>query len=377
MSRILVFKATLGFWALAGLLGAADFQYPMSPFVQDLTLTGPKPVTNLYVAGRAVTVRTGVIGDLCAITGKARVESPVERDLEALTGSLYIENRVGQTVRFAAGRAKVDAVVGADLFGAAKNLTIGPQGMVRGDTALAGWNLKVQGSLGGRAYIAGGEVELDGPITGEALVRYEKSLQLGPGFRASGRLEVFGPESPRVADGAVAPGLIYHPINNLSTILSRWTAVFGLPGLIRIGAWLLAAWILALLFPKPLDHFFESLSFAKKLLWGALYILCALILVPVLLVTLIGSYLSLLLGFTLISLLLFARLLAVFLLAGWFHRLLKQKGPVTFRWIAGTVFLLHFLGLFPGLAWGCLALLTTASFGILVPALWKLASRRS
>jgi len=356
---------------LAAPLLGADIKYPSKPFKDSLTVTG-KPV-NLYVVGRSVTVEAPVQGDCCVIGGMVSILSPVQRDVEALAGTLLLDKPVGSSARLTAGQVEINSSVGADLIALAGHLTVNHFSVIQGDAALAGKTIDLEGTIKGRAFIAGDEIILNGPIAGEVMVRYEKSLTLGPQSAFKGKLDCFGPEPPL----GTTPNMVYHPVHSFSSMLSRWTTVFGLPALIKLLAWLFAAWLLTKLSPRILKTFISSQgSWLKNLLWGAGVILTGVIFLPILLLTLVGSYAALLAGAVWVTLIILARLLAVFVLARWMRRVFEKRGNIElpFSWVGGAILVLHLLGLFSGLACLVIAFLSLISLGALSRGLvqWNL-----
>lgn len=351
----------------------ADIQYPAKPFKDSFTVTGSP--TNLYTAGRSVTVERPIQGDCCVIGGMVSVLAPVQRDMEALAGSLFLDKPVGSSVRLTAGNAVIDSFIGADLIALAGNLVTNRFSVIQGDAALAGGTIDLEGMIKGRAFIAGEEIVLNGPIAGEVMIRYEKSLTLGPLSQLKGKLNCFGPEPP-LTTGPMT-NVVYHPVHSLSSMLSRWTAVFGLPSLIKLAAWFFAAWLLTRLSPKILKILVSAQgSRVKDLFVGLGVILAGIVLLPLLLLTLVGSYAALLGGVVLVTLILFARLLAIFVLARWIRRIFEKRNHIElpFSWIGGAILILHLLGLAPGPACFVIALLSLVSLGALSRGLvqWNL-----
>ena len=351
----------------------ADIQYPAKPFKDSIAVTG-KP-TNLYVAGRSVTVETLVQGDCCAIGGMVSILAPVQRDMEALAGTLFLDKPVGSSARLTAGRVVINSSIGADLIALAGNLMTSHSSVVQGDAALAGKTINLEGAIKGRAFITGDEVILNGPIAGEVMVRYEKSLVLGPQSQLRGQLNCFGPEPPS-ATGTMT-NVVYHPVHSFSSMLSRWTAVFGLPALIKLLAWFFGAWLLTKLSPKILKTLVSAQdSGSNDFLVGLGIVLVGIVFLPLLLLTLVGSYAALLGGTFLLTLILLARLLAIFVLARWMRRVFEKRNHIElpFSWVGGAILVLHLLGLVPWMACFVGALLSLISLGALSRGLvqWNL-----
>jgi hypothetical protein len=373
----LILKRVLLLVFLSAPVWGADIQYATRPFKDDITITADRSVTNLYAMGRSVTVKGSVQGDLLAFAREVCVYAPARRDVEVSAGSLFLESPVGASVRIFTGHAFIDAPIGADLAALVGELVISPSSVIQGDMAAAGRKIDLEGSVKGRVFIAGDEVVLDGPVGGEATIRYEKNLTIGPRGRLAGKLECFGPQPPQVEVGASAPNVVYHPAHSLSSMLSRWTAVFGLPALIRLLAWLFSVWLLVKISPRIIINSLASLpdAFGKDIFLGLVVALGALIFLPILFLTIVGIYAALLGGAFFVTLILLARLLAVFLLA-WWLRLIFEKEKTTelpFSWVGAAILVIHFSGLVPWLSCVLISLLSIAALGTLTRLIfwWK------
>ena len=96
----------------------ADIQYPGKPFKDSLNVAGKS--TNLYAAGRFVTVEGPVLDDCFVIGWMVSVLAPVQRDVEALAGTVLLEKPIGSSVRLTAGHLVIHSSIGADLIGLAE-----------------------------------------------------------------------------------------------------------------------------------------------------------------------------------------------------------------------------------------------------------------
>lgn len=359
-------------WLAALPAWSADFLAVGSPFKESASLPAGQKAKNLYAAASILSLDGPIQGDLCAIAGQIHLSAPVERNVEVFCGGMDLENRVAGNVRLAAGRAKLDSPLGGDLVALAGQLEITSRASVRGDAVLAGRDITVAGPVGGRAWIAGTRVRLDAPIRGKTVVRYDQSLVLGKACRLPGKLECYGPRPPETPVGFPASNLDYHPAEGLATkvsSLSRWTAVFGLPALLRLAIWLLSAWLLSRLFPQALAGFLRALQAHPWRNLGAGFLVAAAGLagIPILFLTLVGSYIALMAGTLFLAALLAARLLAVFYLAFLLRRLLERKreASLPFRWPAGAILVLHLAGGVTWLGWILSAGLSLAALGAL------------
>jgi hypothetical protein len=344
----LTWMASAGVWG-AEFLGHAEAVHG------NLAIRAVKPLQNVYAAASTVALEppAQVGGDFYAAGREVLVDAPV-----------------GRNAHLAGLEVGVGAPVAGDLISIAQTLEVLPKAKVAGDLIAAGLDVKVEGPVQGRSWIAGRRVNLDGPLGGDATVRYDQSLVLGPGCRLKGRLECRGPSPPQLPAGFPAGQMDYQPVDSLGTVVSRlnrWTSVFGFPALLRLAGWLLAAWVAARCFQKPLASLLRS---APSRFWadmgsGSLVLLAAAAAIPVLFLILVGYYLSLTAGALLLAALLVSRLLAVFYLGLFLRKLLEKKAlsPLPFRWAAAGILVLHLSGLAPFLGRALSLGLTLAALG--------------
>lgn len=349
-------------WVALFLLGqpvmAAQFLCPTSTG-GPVILPKNQPAKNLYVAGTTVSLKGSVRGDLTAAGGQLEILGPVERDLTAAGGDLRVEKSIGANARLAGGSVQVNGAVGEDLIAVAGRLALSSHALVKGDAVLAGGEIILDGPIQGRAWISGGRVTLNGPITGNTVVHYDGTLTVGSACRLGGKLECYGPKPPLLEAETLLPSIHYHAtpsVQDSASRFPRFLGVFGLFGLIRLGAWILAAWILARLLPRPLR---AVLGVIETNPWrdfglGFLIVLVAAVGIPLLFLTVVGYYAGLVAASFLAASLLLARLLAGFylgILLKNFRQKTERETFVPFRWVAAGILALHLLDLIPVLGW--------------------------
>jgi hypothetical protein len=361
----------LGFGMLTLPVWGADFMYPIKPFKDGILIPPTRTFKDLYVLGAAVTMESPVKGDLCLLGGRVQILASIRGNLESLARSIEVEDPVGGNVRVAAGGITVDSPIGGDLVAAAKKILFSEKAALSGDAVLAGDSIDLEGPVQGKALIAGNHVVLNGLVLGKSLVHYDHLLVLGSQCRLRGKLECYGPCAPLSEKGSVVSGVDYHFVESFgseSSRFSRWTAVFGLPALIRLSVWILSAWVLMRLFPNKLELFLKSAvgKFWTDLSFGFLILLVGIIGIPLLFFTIVGLYLALMAGLSFLTALLLSRLLSVFYLARLLRGAFEEKapGPLTFRWVAGGILTLHLMGLIPWLGWFFPIGLSLASLGL-------------
>lgn len=159
---------------------------------------------DLYLAGRSVTVRAPVAGDVVAAAATIDIDGEVSGDAILAGQDVSIEAVVSDDVR-AAGRT---VTVGAPVVGhavLAGESVVVEQGAHIGDFAwLAGQRVVVRGNV--RSLRASGrEVVLAGEVIGDAEVE-AASLRLEPGAVVRGDLRWAGDREPVLAEGASVEG---------------------------------------------------------------------------------------------------------------------------------------------------------------------------
>jgi hypothetical protein len=351
-----IFAVLMLVWGMP--VWGADFFGHAQSINGSLVIPSGKPLQNVYAAASTVTLK---------------VPTRVKGNFYAAGRAITVDTSVGNNAHLAGREVGVGGTVGQDLIAVAETLGVLSTAKVGGDLIVAGLHVDIEGPIHGRAWIAGGQVTLNGSIGGGAVVRYDQGLSLGSGFRSNGKLTCYGPQPPQVEAFLTASDIDYHHQDRLLTgvfRLSRWASVFGWAALIRLAAWLLAAWLLVKLFPRHLAGILGTIQANPRRDFGAgllAFILC-LAGIPVLFMTLVGSYVSLVAASVFLTGMLLARILAVFYLGFLFRRFLEKKRTTSFpfRWVAGAILVLHLLGLIPLV--GCLfaVFLTLTAFGALV-----------
>ncbi len=343
-------------WAVVSYSHAGDFLGPGQAVGGTVSLPAGKIFKTVYAAGQTVSI-----------------EKPVHGCLYLAGDDLQVQAAVGGNAHLIGKKVWVDGLLGNDLIVLAQDLRLSPRSSLGGDLVGAGKDLLVEGRVQGGIWVVGNQVTLNGTVEGGGMVRFDHSLILGPNCRLKGKIICYGPNPPQVDPAAVAPGIDYRQKESVAIgvhRLSRFGNIFGLPALVRLAAWLLAAWCLTLVFPGFPERFWGRVEDhpARDLALGLLVFLAGAVLVPVLFLTLVGWYLSLAVGVLLLAALILARLLAFFYLSLFLWRFLetkKIKFP-PFRWVAGSILVLHLLGAFPWIG-------TIISLGLSLTALGILA----
>jgi hypothetical protein len=332
-------------------------------------------------AGGKLVLPPGDHKDVYAAGPSVDIDQPVRGCLYAAGRDLELSAPVGGNTHLAGRKVGVESTLSSDLIAVGEDLRLGPGSLLKGDLLGAGKDVRLEGTVEGRVFLFGNDVLVDGPVSGKVIIRFDHSLVLGPHCRIQGKVIAYGPDTPQKDPLAQVSDLDFRQKDSIAvgaSRLSRWGDVFGLPALLRLAAWLLTAWVLARLLPKPLARLTGTMGkgFLSDMGLGILLAVAGLSAVTILLLTLVGWYLALTLGAFLATALLLSRILALFYMGVLLRKAVeKRTGMPSFRWVAGSILLLH---LSSGVPWfGCplAASFTLASLGSL--ARWGNRVRRS
>lgn len=150
-------------------------------------ITAPMPA-DVIVAGRDVTIRQSVSGDIAAAGW--RVE---------------LAGRADDDVRVAGSEIVVNAPVMGDVTMAGGTITLGPQSIIGGRSWITGNTVRIDGVLDRDVSVAAANVIVTGEIRQPTRIVAER-LEIAKGARVWGPLTYRGPQPAIVADGAMVQG---------------------------------------------------------------------------------------------------------------------------------------------------------------------------
>jgi hypothetical protein len=270
------------------------------PVVADAAGGGESRVTwsqDVFVAGGSPSVREPVDGNLFAAGGRVDVDAPVAGDAMVAAGRLQLGASVGESLQAAAGQLFIGGKVGHDARVAGGRVEFGPSSAVGGSVAVAGGQVRLLGTIAGDVRAAGGRLLIDGTVGGD-VISAVGDVELGPNARIAGALRHRGGNLQRDPAAVVAGGI--------QSAWPFWSSVpeapaRGHPRGATIGwGWTAALAVLAALLLAVSPRFQARVTATLhqqpglSLLFGALWLVCAPLLLLVLLLTVIGIPLTLL-----------------------------------------------------------------------------------
>lgn len=271
----------------------------------------------LPVAALAETVvRTGssvsvgvnqiVENDFYAAGGSVTNSGEVREDMYVMAGSVTINGTIGKDLTVLGGTVQVHAPIGDDLRVIGGEVVVA--GEVKGDVFVIGGALKVLSSatVGGDVYFYGGEAEIGGAVKGSVMGRAEN---FSVASKVGGGIDVVG--SLTLTDGAdIAGDVRYQSFSELSrsqnavvsgTIvkgsLEENTNRNGHFSIFVTIAWFFSTLCLLFFFRPQLEQFWQKVHHAgaKSGLIGLAVLVLTPLLAVVLLLTVLGAWISVLL----------------------------------------------------------------------------------
>ena len=333
---------------------------------------------NAYIAGQEVYISSTAEKDLLGAGGKVTVNAPVAGDLMLAGGSINILDSVGGDVRVAGSDVTIAKSVGGDLviFGAA--VTILPSATIGRDVIIFGGTVDIQGTVEGSLKVYAESVTVNGVVMGPASVKTSDSVSFGEkaDFRSS--LSYSAPVEATIVEGAtLGDEVVFTKAESASSndknIVAGIFAVIGIMMLIKFIGMLSVALLVTYAFKNA------SLALSAQTIqtfWQMLGIgLVATIVTPIAIILLLLSVVGMYFAFILLTLYLFALLIAgVFMCittGALISKLIRKEVQVDWKWtIFGTVvvFALPFI---PILGWVVILVLFFASMGAVATSLWR------
>jgi cytoskeletal protein CcmA (bactofilin family) len=238
---------------------------------------------------------------------------PAWADEQRLVGDIVVSG-AEQDVSTVAGNVTVHGLVEDDVHSAKGDVTVSPDGNVRGDVDAGLGDVDIRGPVGDDVHAAFGNVYIDAPVGGDVDVGHG-DVKLGPGAEISGDLTYgdgkFTGDSNAVKGEMVANAVPLDPDG------SRGSNVLGFVGwLFASLAFAACAVLAAVLFPRPLAAAARRVGETpgRAFVYGIVSLPVFFVLCVVLAVTIIGIPLVLLLAPAYLAVLFAGALVAAFFL---------------------------------------------------------------
>ncbi|UCE32088.1 MAG: polymer-forming cytoskeletal protein [Burkholderiales bacterium] len=176
------------------------------------THTGPHQETvertiggDRYAAGGDLSIGGAVEGDLIAGAGRLGSSATVSGDALVAGGDLQIGARIGRDLYAAGGDVRINAQVGRNARIAGGKVELGAQTSVGGNAGLAGGEIRIYGNVGGTVAVGAGSVWVDGMINGDVHAATDE-LTVGPNARIGGKLIYYSRNEARIDPAATIVG---------------------------------------------------------------------------------------------------------------------------------------------------------------------------
>jgi hypothetical protein len=330
---------------------------------------GARP-DNYYAAGNRVDIASPMPADVIVAGRDVTIRQPVAGDIAAAGWRLELSAKADDDVRLAGSDVFVNAPVTGDVTIAGGTVTLGPQSIVNGRSWLTGNTVRIDGVLEREVSVAAANVIVTGEIRQPARIIAER-FEVAKSARLLAPVTYRGPTQAIIADGATIGGPItYTRIEAREARQARQTSVASTV-LFSIHLFLAGLLVIAFL-PRTEASIVETLR--RRPLESVLAGFTLVITVPIAALVLIASVFGLPFGLMLAALyavLLFAGVLTTaFFIGEWEGRLLTTEPIVTRRrqvmlLLAGVLTLALLRSLF-----GALTVFVSIPFGFGALAVW-------
>ncbi len=352
-------------------VAAADYLPKDSSQGGNVVVGGSNTYRNLYVGGGSVIVNKEIQGDLFAAGGSINLAGGVEQDFFGVGGNLNIGNPIGQDARIAGGNITINAQIGGDLLIAGGTISLSPNAPIGGDLWAAGGVLNLNSPIAGNVRIGGSEVFINSRINGTVEI-YAEKLTFGPESRIEGSITYHGRHEAIIQNGAVISPITFEAWETKRSADHSGLIPFGVGAFffIKLAALFIGTYVILKLFRRKTTEIINDAYRApwKNLLIGIVAIITIPIISIVLLMSLIGAYISIFL--ILFSLLvgLLASLMSVLFIGTIMERFFKRDQATEISWTTALIGVLvgGIASLIPIIGWAILLIFCIISFGALL-----------
>lgn len=332
---------------------------------------------DLYVGGGTVILNGDVNGDVIVGGGNVVINGSVSQDLTAGGGTVTVAGEVGDDVRVGGGNVSMLNEVKGDVIVGGGNVHIANGATIAGDLVAGAGTLVMDGVVKRNTMMAGGSILVNGTLDGMVEIRAE-DVRFGSDARVMNKVRVFAPKEARIDEGAqLANGTEYTQVaygkdrqaariegkKLLKPLLGFLTMLF----VLEVVGLMIAAGFLASYFKtystKLVDKVLDKPG--RALFAGFAVAVLTPIVAMLLGITIIGSWLGILLGLGYAFMIAAAKIYASVVFGAWLWRLGSKGKTRVVDWKSAVIgaFLLAFLGLIPILGWILLVLAFLMALG--------------
>ncbi len=324
-----------------------------------VTVNQGERVKNLYTVGNFISINGDIEKSLYTAGNVITISGNIEGSVNAAGNTIVVRGNVGDSVHAGGSSVLIEGEIKEDLFLGGGNIIITKSASVGGDLILGGGNVEINGPIAGDILLGGGNVTINSKISGKVKASVDQ-LKLGPLAEIEGNLNYTSPKEVEMDEGAKVLGEIEFNKKQIrkaglgkksGTFSGILTLAFLLKILMSIAAGLVLIYLLRNLSEKvirgSLTRFWKNLGLGFS----------ALILTPIaaliILITIIGAWVSGLIMVAYFLMLLLAGTLANIAFGSWLIKIVKKKESYPINWQAVVigVISLKIITLIPFIGW--------------------------
>lgn len=278
---------------------------------------------DLYISSAETNIKGTIEGDLYIMAGQVNVDGEVAGDLNILGGTVSVNGKVGDDLRAAGGTVEIGGKVDDDLFIATGQCQLKPSSVIDGEVYIGAGSLVIAGQTESiKAGIGNLTVKRSGTIKGDLIYQSQNQAEIAPEADING--EVNFKQTQQEKKTATTFRLVY---GFLSSVLVGVLLIYLLSSFIE-------------------DTLKDCLpKVGLSILWGMGILIITPILAIILLMTIIGTPLSIGLMLVYPILLYLGKIIGMIGLGFWLIG--KFKSETELDWLAVILgaFIFYLLGL--------------------------------
>ncbi len=364
---------------------AADFKAEGK--TGNITISEGESLSNLYTGGNVILINSNIGKDLLTGGRTITVNGDVEDDLWAAGQSVVINGRVGGSVRTGGGDVVITGVVEEDVFAGGNNITIEETAEIRGDLFVGGNTIIINGSVSGDIRFVGDKVTINNKVGGKVQGRIGKTLTLGSKAEIVGDLNYSAPKELTIEAGGKVLGetrlKLKEPKAGKQGKFLSASVIFGiftLWFLIKIVSLIVAGLVLVYAFKKVTRTIIEQSfhGFWRNIGIGFIALVVTPIACIILLITVIGMWLSGIAFLAYLFIVTLVSLLAKIAFGSWLIKTLKKEKDYKVNWasVVVGVLVLKVISFIPLVGWIVWVLFMLAGLGVLYRAIFRKLSAK-
>ncbi len=359
---------------------AADFR--TNGKTGSITIGEGESLSNLYTAGNVVLINSNIGKDLLTGGRVITVNGDVEDDLWTVGQSVVVNGNVGGSVRVGGQDIIITGEVKEDVIAGGGTITIAETASIGGDLFVGGGTIIIDGSVAGDIRFVGDKVTINSKVGGRAQGKVGDTLTLGNRAEIVGDLNYTSPKEVVIEGEGKVLGEIDFTLKEpeaekKSSFFGRNTilGIFTLWFLIKMLSMIAAGIVLVYVFRKATKKIIEK---SLSSFWSNLGIgFVALVITPIaciiLLITVVGMWLSGITFLAYVFMVTLVSLLAKIAFGSWLIKTIKREKDYKVNWLSVVVGVLglSILSLLPFVGWIIWLSFMLAGLGTLYRAVFR------